>query len=259
MTNFKLAIFLFLTAAALSGCTLTPHHAIAQNNLEHLRSLSADELSKGVFGNDWLPVHVASAQGNIEALKILTQKGVNLDIRTDFGSHQGATPLKLAVLNNQTKAAELLLDAGAIVNYGDRQGVTPLEVAVVNQNKAAVTLLLNRGALPNNPNVNGVTPIFAAIQRNDTELIDLLLIAGADINVRDGNSVTPLIESVGNEQVTHNITEHLINKGADLDKTTKQGDTAIHWAIAKNSYLKARHLIAAKANPNIVAASTFSI
>lgn len=247
--------------AATSGCTLTPHHAIAQNNLKYLESKTTAELNEGVFGNDWKPIHVAAKQGNIDAINILIRKGVELNALTFFGAaDSGVTPLQLAIANNQAKAAEILIKAGAAVDLQNSHGVTPLATAVGIDNLELAKFLLDLNADPDIKNINGVTPLMLAVQRNKLEMVKLLLSAGADINsTKNGSNVsTPLIESTANDSVSFEITEFLVQNGANLNLVSSKGDSALHFAVSKSNYSKVNLLIANKADLNVVSASGLS-
>lgn len=235
----------------LSGCTLTPHHAVGKNNLEYLRSSKVEELDRGLFGADWRPIHVAAQQGNIEALRILVEKGVDINVRTRFGQYNGETALNLALLNNQTTAARFLIDSGAILNLGNINGVRALEIATVNKDFDMVQYILNKGANPNNSNINKVTPLFVAVQNGSFDILKLLVSFGADVNYKSSNRSTPLFENViisGNKK----ILEFLIENGADVNFKNEMGDTALHWAVGKNDLEKVSILLSAGADPNIV-------
>lgn len=193
LLRLKLIFILTLAINGITGCTLTPHHAIAQGNYKYLEEKSSEELSQGVFGNDWLPIHVAASQGNIQALQILIKKGVDLNKQTYFP------------VNNQ-----------------------------------------------------GVTPLILATTNTHLEAIELLVSAGADVNQQNAESVSPLIESAANNQISYKATELLSSKGADLNHVTKNGDTALHWAVARNNNDKVNVLLSRGANTDVISNDGFS-
>jgi ankyrin repeat protein len=60
--------------------------------LDALLSAGAPVNLKGL--NDWTPAHMAAAQDDVEALRVLVRHGADLTIRTDIDDH--ATPLEEA-------------------------------------------------------------------------------------------------------------------------------------------------------------------
>jgi ankyrin repeat protein len=257
---FKQVFFLilFILLATTSGCTLTPHHAIAQNNLQYLESKTVAELDEGVFGDDWKPIHVAAKQGNLAALNLLIRKGVDLNALTFFGApDSGLTPLQLAIVNNQTEAVKTLITAGASVDLKNAQGVTPLAIAVGIDNQELTKFLIDSNANLETPNINGVSPLMLAVQRNNLALVKLLVEAGADINsAKTGLNVsTPLIESTAIDSVSFEITEFLVQNGANVNLVSSKGDAALHFAVSQSNYAKVNFLIASGADLNLVSAS----
>ncbi len=264
MANIFKRVFLLVLITLLAitaGCTLTPHHAIAQNNLQYLESKTSAELEDGVFGNDWRPVHVAALQGNIQALGILIRKGVDLNKLTFFGPHSnGASPLHLAIENHQVEAVKQLINAGASVDIKNTQGVTPIDVAVMLDSFELTKLLLASEADPNTINVNGVTPLMLAVQRNNLPVVQMLVDAGANIDASTSGSIssTPLIESTAIDSVEVEITKFLISQGADLNLASSKGETALHYAVAKNNYFKVNLLISKGAALDVLSSDQLS-
>jgi ankyrin repeat protein len=87
---------------------------------------------------------MASA-GNIEIVRILLDKGANVNVpRKD-----GITPLHLASNQGSVEIVKLLLDKGAKVDVkGGKNSITPLMLASMNGHTEVVKLLLERGADP---------------------------------------------------------------------------------------------------------------
>lgn len=59
---------------------------------------------------NWTPLHLATRNGHVEAVKIFLDAGAELTVQD---SKHGWTPLHLAVIAGQTEAARLLVAAGA--------------------------------------------------------------------------------------------------------------------------------------------------
>jgi ankyrin repeat protein len=72
----------------------------------------------------WLSL--ASAEGKLEALRVLLRRGANVNFRTK----DGESPFSYACASNQLDAAKLLFEAGADVNAPLATGESPLDWAV---------------------------------------------------------------------------------------------------------------------------------
>lgn len=68
---------------------------------------------------------IASAEGDIDAVKELIKSGTDVNLK-DYG---GKTALMYAVLNSHIEIMEELINAGAKVNIKDNTGYTPLRYA----------------------------------------------------------------------------------------------------------------------------------
>lgn len=77
---------------------------------------------------------------------------VNLNPRDRAGN----TPLITALLDNNNKAAALLIVKGANVNTSNNAGLTPLMAAASNNNELMVDILLKKGANKSAKTINGM-------------------------------------------------------------------------------------------------------
>ncbi|MEI0563860.1 ankyrin repeat domain-containing protein [Brachyspira pulli] len=89
---------------------------------------------------------------NPEIAKKLIEVGVNIDAQADFKSYmenmylENITALILAIFNDNTAKAEVLINSGANVNIKDRYGRTALYYAKRNNNTKIVQMLIEKGA-----------------------------------------------------------------------------------------------------------------
>jgi ankyrin repeat protein len=107
-------------------------------------------------------------------------------------SHDGFTPLHLAVFFGRRDVAELLLAHNPDVNAVARNpmGVTPLHSAAAGSHFEICEVLIARGADVNARQQGGFTPLHSAAQNGNLELVDLLLKHGADPHARTDEGKT---------------------------------------------------------------------
>ncbi len=97
-------------------------------------------------------------------------------------SHDGFTPLHLAVFFGRRDVAEFLLTRNPDVNAVARNPikVTPLHSAAAGNQYGICEALIAHGADVNARQEGGFTPLHSAAQNGNLELVDLLLKHGAD-------------------------------------------------------------------------------
>lgn len=131
-------------------------------------------------------LHHSAGIGEIELLKILLSKVVDVDSQSDAG-----TPLIWAAGHGQPEAVKVLLEHHANPNAETDDNITPLLSTVAAGSLPCLELLIQAGAKVN-ISVGGVTPLHIAADNGSLEIINCLLKAGADPNVTDEDGLKPI-------------------------------------------------------------------
>ena len=143
-----------------------------------------------------------------------------------------------------------LLSAGILAADGaDADGTTPLEWAVYNDDLRAAQRLLHAGANANAANLYGVTPLSLAATNRNAAMAEALLKAGADANAKrpGGETILMTAARTGNADIVRMLIDHGANVNAKGDE---YGETALVWAAQENHAEAAAVLIAHGAEVN---------
>lgn len=119
-------------------------------------------------------------------------------------------PLHWAAMYGYLAIAKLLIAYKAELNASDAECKAPLHYAVENDNREIAALLLEKGARVNKKACHNMTPLFFA---TDTALIRLLLAYGADIDRTDRDGETALHAAVRRDQLS--VAAFLLKQGSD--------------------------------------------
>ncbi|KAL9999862.1 putative ankyrin repeat-containing domain-containing protein [Helianthus debilis subsp. tardiflorus] len=116
-----------------------------------------DQSVSGINSADeegWAPLHSAASSGNVEIVKILLDRGADVNLKNDGGRTAlhyaaskgwvkvGCTPLHRAASTGNSELCELLIEEGADIDAVDRAGQTPIMTAVICHNKDVHTELI---------------------------------------------------------------------------------------------------------------------
>ncbi len=129
---------------------------------------------------------------------------------------------------------QAFLTAGLNPDRLDAQNTPPL-VFVADQGSVALAdLLIRAGANVNASNASGISPLMAAAMENRAEMMRALLAAGADPEQKDALGQTALMKAAcygDYDYGAYEAVEYLLNNGADVMAKTKQGKTALYYAM----------------------------
>ena len=139
------------------------------------------------------PLFVAALRRNVDMVECLVKEwqadmevsGRYMDHRD--GSSISVTPLWLAVVSNDMKMVELLIDLGADINAVSDTGDTLVSQACFLKIVCIVKILSMRGADVEKPNRFGETCLILAAERS-LELCQILIDYGANVNAQNSLS-----------------------------------------------------------------------
>ncbi len=181
--TFRVSVMAF-TMALLGGC-VSIQSAAHKGDLKEVRKqlTSGTNVNSETFRMRRSALHEAAGNGHIEIVKLLLEKGADVNIRENCG----ATPLHRAAHGGHTKVMKILLQNGADTFQRGTGCGTPLEWAARKGQLKAIEILLDHGA-----DVNYETPLHAAVETGHVEIVDYLVARGADVNKRGAGGCTPL-------------------------------------------------------------------
>ena len=181
------------------------------------------------------------------------KKLVDLGADVNATGVSGFAPLHIAAWKNSVKIAELLIENHAVIDIcGYLDFVTPLYLAVVNNSLIMVKLLLNKKANANKVDDIGRTALHIAVVNNSMELAKILIKNNPkDINTPDKQGMSPLLLAVSLDFAE--MAELLLRYEADVNtvRLSNQGESALHVAVRKNSFVMTELLLKSGARPNI--------
>ncbi|KAL2743082.1 protein fem-1 CG6966-like isoform X1 [Vespula maculifrons] len=149
------------------------------------------------------PLWCAAAAGHIELVKLLVQRGANVNSTTKTNS----TPLRAACFDGHFEIVRFLVKNGADIEMANRHGHTCLMIACYRGHIDIAKLLLAWNADVNRKSVRGNTALHDCAESGSLEILKLLVQHGAQMDV-DSYGMTPLLAAA----VTGNtdIVEYLI-------------------------------------------------
>jgi len=259
-TKIVLVVAGALVIAAVTIVALKPHSPVyaEENNEEALQSTAkalGDSRSGKQARIDNALVEAAS-KGDIDGIKAALKSGASIDARyIDMhaflsAGQNGYTPLMIASARGQADAVHVLIEAKADLNL-ERNGRTSLYYAARANHAAVVDLLVNAGAKGDAAKIRLAEELIVAACRGfelkngegypkqpgapkldpREESIEDILAKGADVNATDIDGNTALMYAA-NLMLFDNVAV-LLKKGADPTLKNKYDDTAL--SLAKNS------------------------
>lgn len=195
-------------------------------------------------------LHLAVENGHTGMLKVMIEKGVDINLTKDEPAEAGVTPLHLACAHGHTDAVKLLIAAGADDTMKNVKGETPAHFALLEkkhgraltpEQKAEILKELKSLDIPRE---DGKTPLLLLTCRDGASL-SLLLDRGVDVNHKDNEGMTSLMLCMDKD-----MAKELLRAGAEINMADNQGNTILHHALKHGSEALARYLIKKGADYN---------
>ncbi len=195
-----------------------------KNYLKYLEQKGAN-LEKVDFPY-YTPLHIAAILDNIKAAGLLIRNGANVNIIAGDGSKA----LHYASYKN-SKIIEILISAGSLLEVRDINRKTPMDIACEHNFYPGMALLLRKGAELHLPGKDVEKIILNAVKRGNTTLIKAMVDRGINMNFSDKDGKTPLHLCINRRKVA----TVLIESGVPLNVIDNAGNTPLHYATNKNT------------------------
>ena len=219
--------------------------------LEMLTLRGADVNARASDGTS--PLAVAVTRGDYEKAEFLLRHGA---IPNPEGLAAEKTPLAIAQSKDDKRMFALLQEAMKTRSVEVEKALpSPPEgdqvaKALTAADLKALDRFVKAGWDVNERNEKGQTPLLRAVEACRPDLVTDLIFKGADPNIADANGKTPLMASMRFLGIDgQRMTAMLLLKGANVEATTKDGQTALTAAAAAGHDYGVMWLIAAGADP----------
>lgn len=203
-------------------------------------------------------VHWAAGNGHLEMLRVMIEKGVDVNLTQDLPAEAGNTPFHVACIYGRSEIVKLLEDSGADSSLQNVNGELPAHHAVMKKKfggeveaKDRAEMLKSLKTLDGARN-DGKTPLMLLqyLDLNATrQLLPIFLERGVNVNAVADDGSTALILNT-REQCYKEVIKELIRAGADVNLADNTGNTALHYALQYGDQEVARFLVKKGADYN---------
>nr|XP_047126785.1 serine/threonine-protein phosphatase 6 regulatory ankyrin repeat subunit A-like [Hydra vulgaris] len=177
-------------------------------------------------------VHLAAKSGHVQAMIYFIQKGIA--VKTP--NKEGAEALHEACKQGHLGVVRKLIANGAKIERCTKDNYTPLHIAVRYGKYDVVQLLIGAGANVNalgGPENECSLHFAAKLKRNSEKITDLLLKRGAIVDITDFNGETALHAAI--RVINYPVVKMLVEEGASITKTNLAGETSVHLSVSSMS------------------------
>ena len=188
----------------------------------------------------------ANYRGAAESLRLLLQKGADVNAPKDKDPKFHVSALSFALLADDPENVDVLLAKGADVrrrmSFLGMFPARPLDIAVGSKDPRLVRKLVQKGVAINEPDYQDVSLLSRAVMVNDVATVRAMIDLGAKVNEVDKLGMTPLLHAVSIDFGDTQMVELLLKSGADRNARTKEGLSAAQLAGKYNHVEIARAL-----------------
>jgi hypothetical protein len=170
--------------------------------------MQVSEAGKKVLGGD---LQAASAQGQIEVVKLLLRNGA--DVNAQGGDYPNA--LQAASAAGHDNIVRILLDNDADVNIEGGEHGNALQAASAGGHDKIVQMLLDMGADVNAQGGKYGNALQAASAEGHDNIVQMLLGAGANVNAESGEFGSALQAATASGY--DKVAQMLLDRGADVN------------------------------------------
>lgn len=163
-----------------------------------------------------IPLHVASENGKLDAVKILADKVKDINI----GNGDKTTSLMFASKNGHLDVVKFLIEKGANVNLIDKYDKTALKYALYNNHVKVAEYLLSKGAK---------RVKLGDLSSPTIDSIQVLLNNGANIDERGRFNTTVLMYA--SSERNPEVVSFILSKGANVNNKNSYNKTALTFAV----------------------------
>ena len=198
------------------------------NNVRYLVKNGA-RIEIKTFPNDGTPLTRAAKNGHVEVVKFLIGKGANIEVNECCSKDR--PPITLAASNGHFEVVKVLHKSGARVR---EIGGEPVLAAALYGNSDIVKYFVENGIgldLKNDSNMQLIHRICQWVHSDDVEMIDYLMKIGANINATTSNGSTPIHYAILHNNI--DALSLLLTRGGRI-LADKFGDTPLHYAATFN-------------------------
>jgi len=204
----------------------TPHDLVSSGDTKLLQRQLAAGADINAQSEEGLSLlHCAIRNGQFSVVDFLLAAGADVNQPSHFEKN---TPLHFAVLQNDAQMVEKLLVAGAKLNVRNKKGESPL-CRAVGMNSPAVSLLLDAGAIPDDAACSNGGCLFCAARSGCVVMLEEFMRGLEDLNRFSKQGVSALHYAVHGGHLE--AVRLLIENGADVNAVDKRGWTPLHQAV----------------------------
>ena len=236
----------FCTQKHAKGKTILME-SVQRNNKEITEALlnanaRVNDITK-ISGNSALIL--ATVHGSIECIKILLQRGSNLDHQ----NYNGETALCMAAILGSVESIEILLQHNASINVQDFCKRTPLMYAAIGNHANCMKVLISAGASLDITDEEKNDALVLSLINSEDDTCPLILIrSGCSLHNVTMSGYTPLQICVRHDRLP--IIKEMIKHGVNLNQCPFN-HTALWNATEQCDEECVKILLKAKACPNI--------